>query len=379
VIEVRVPDIGDFADVPIIEVLVEPGAAVEAEDPLITLESDKATMDVPSPAAGVIDEIAVKVGDKVSQGTLIARLDAKEEESRSTATAKEPAAPEQPVAASRGGTAPVEQEEPEKAFRDVPAKSAGGRAAPAETEEPARPFEEQPPATPRKEHGGPTATVPPPAEASAPPAAVDEQAFRTAHASPGVRKLARELGVDLGRVAGTGPKSRILPQDLYNFVKSAIAGAAAPARFAGSLLQLDFGERDQRKSVSIVDAAPGMPARVREVPITAGRRLLDVHGTLDEVLARGREAGDAYVRAFVATDGPVPGIADRIRTELPNALDVHLVYDRDRREPPSGPPVSALAPREQFLAYYRSAHGADPEAALLEAFDELLAAEGEGA
>src|SRR5881275_2776000 len=105
VLEVLVPDIGDFTDVPVIEILVKPGDEVAAEAPLVTLESDKATMDVPSPSAGVIREIAVKVGDKVSQGTLLARLDAKEKESRS-ATDREPAAPEQPVAESRGGVAP---------------------------------------------------------------------------------------------------------------------------------------------------------------------------------------------------------------------------------------------------------------------------------
>ena len=106
--DVLVPDIGDFKDVPVIEILVKPGDEVAAEAPLVTLESDKATLDVPSPSAGVIREIAVKVGDKVSQGTLLARLDAKEKESRSAATNREPAAPEQPVAESRGGVAPVD-------------------------------------------------------------------------------------------------------------------------------------------------------------------------------------------------------------------------------------------------------------------------------
>src|SRR5437868_8149478 len=122
-IEVKVPDIGDFKDIPVIEVLVKPGDAVEKETPLITLESDKATMEVPSPAAGTVREVAVKVGDKVSEGTLVVRLDAKEGQARAApppekrgdgadkraATPGKPAAPEQPVAASRGGTAPVEQ------------------------------------------------------------------------------------------------------------------------------------------------------------------------------------------------------------------------------------------------------------------------------
>src|SRR5205085_2842155 len=137
---------------------------------------------------------------------------------------------EQPVAASRGGVEPVEQEEPEKSFREAPAKSAGGKAPPVEIEEPDWSFEEQPPPTPRKEYGGPTATAPPPrAEPSVAPPGIDEQAFQRAHAGPGVRKLARELGADLGRTTGTGPKGRTPPEDLYTFVKSLITGAAAPA------------------------------------------------------------------------------------------------------------------------------------------------------
>ncbi|HET9754616.1 MAG TPA: biotin/lipoyl-containing protein, partial [Myxococcales bacterium] len=211
--DVLVPDIGDFKDIPVIEVLVKPGDEIAAEAPLITLESDKATMDVPSPAAGTVRELAVKVGDKVSQGTLVLRLDAKE--ARSAATQEKPAAPEQPVAASRGGTAPSEEVAPERAFREQPS-------------------EEKPPPTPRKEYGGPTETVPPPRqEPSVAPPVIDEEAFHKAHAGPGVRKLARELGVDLGRVKGGGPKGRILTQDVHAFVKSVMTGAAAGAAPGG--------------------------------------------------------------------------------------------------------------------------------------------------
>ncbi|HEY6909659.1 MAG TPA: dihydrolipoyllysine-residue acetyltransferase [Myxococcales bacterium] len=211
--DVLVPDIGDFKDIPVIEVLVKPGDEIAAEAPLITLESDKATMDVPSPAAGTVRELAVKVGDKVSQGTLVLRLDAKE--ARSAATQEKPAAPEQPVAASRGGTAPSEEVAPERAFREQPS-------------------EEKPPPTPRKEYGGPTETVPPPRrEPSVAPPVIDEEAFHKAHAGPGVRKLARELGVDLGRVKGGGPKGRILTQDVHAFVKSVMTGAAAGAAPSG--------------------------------------------------------------------------------------------------------------------------------------------------
>jgi exonuclease SbcD len=156
----------------------------------------------------------------------------------------------------------------------------------------------------------------------------------------------------------------------------AVKGSPAPARYAGSLLQLDFGEAGQRKSVSIVDAAPGKPAKVREVALASGRALADVRGTLDEVIARGGELGDAYLRVFVSTDGPVPGIADRVREELPNALDVHLVYERAEHET-TGDPVSSLHPRDQFVAYYRQQHGAEPPEPILEAFDEVLADETE--
>ena len=226
--DVKVPDIGDFKDVPVIEVLVKPGDQIAAEAPLVTLESDKATMEVPSPAAGVVREVAVKVGDKVSEGSLIARLDAKERESRSGAKPQEPATPEQPVAASRAGTPPVEHVEPEKPFREAPAKADGRQAPSVDRAEPQKSSVEQP--TPRKEYGGPTATIPPPwDEPPLAPAVIDEEAFQKAHAGPGVRKLARELGVDLGRASGSGPKGRILGADVYKFVKSVMTGAAAPA------------------------------------------------------------------------------------------------------------------------------------------------------
>ncbi|MFN2545828.1 MAG: 2-oxo acid dehydrogenase subunit E2 [Myxococcales bacterium] len=215
-----VPDIGDFKDIPVIEVLVKAGDKIAAEAPLVTLESDKATMDVPSPAAGVVKEVKVKVGDKVSQGTLIAVLEeeasglapqtsAKKADEKRAATPEKPAAPEQPVAESRGGTAPAEIVQPQAGFQ-----------------------------TPRKDYGGPTETLPPPLTERPPsvaPPVIDEQAFHKAHAGPGVRKLAREFGVDLGRVTGSGPKGRIVPEDIQKFVKSVMTGAAsAPAPVAGA-------------------------------------------------------------------------------------------------------------------------------------------------
>jgi pyruvate dehydrogenase E2 component (dihydrolipoamide acetyltransferase) len=180
-IEVKVPDIGDYKDVPVIEVLVKPGDAVGKEASLLTLESDKATMEVPSPAAGVVQDVRVKVGDKVSQGTLILMLEAGAEASAAAA----PAAPVAPPAAA-------------------PAVPTAAPAAPAPAPQPAAP--PQPAASP-------TAALEP----------VDEAGFRNAHASPSVRRFARELGVDLAKVTGSGPKGRILKDDVQGYVKTELA------------------------------------------------------------------------------------------------------------------------------------------------------------
>ncbi|HEX2267020.1 MAG TPA: exonuclease SbcCD subunit D C-terminal domain-containing protein, partial [Actinomycetota bacterium] len=126
------------------------------------------------------------------------------------------------------------------------------------------------------------------------------------------------------------------------------------------------------KSVAIVEAEAGRPAKVRDVPLSAGRRLVDVEGTLDEVLERGGALGDAYLRVFVQTDGPVPGLNERVRDALPHAVDVQLRYERQGTTP-DGPSLSSLQPREQFLSYYRREHGVEevPDD-LLAAFDEVL-------
>src|SRR5919197_6476198 len=121
----------------------------------------------------------------------------------------------------------------------------------------------------------------------------------------------------------------------------AVKGAPSPTRYAGSLLQLDFGETEQTKSVTIVEASAGRPAKVREVALSSGRRLLDVEGTLDEVLAKGANLADAYLRVFVDTDGPVPGIAEQVRDALPNAVDVSLRYER-QESASEGAPLSSL-------------------------------------
>ena len=188
--EVKVPDIGDFNDVPVIEVHVKPGDAVNPDDPLITLESDKATMDVPSPAAGAVADVLVKVGDQVSEGTPILML--------------------QPGDGAM--TAPpslVEQQEP-----------------PPDATRPSGPAAVPAPA--------PTAaaTTPPPAAAPAPAApAAGAPDVVGAHAGPSVRRMAREFGIDLGAITGTGPKGRITKEDLLSFLRGP-AQAPAPAAAA---------------------------------------------------------------------------------------------------------------------------------------------------
>jgi len=194
-LEVKVPDIGDFSDVPVIEVLVKPGDTIARDAPLVTLESDKATMEVPSPAAGVIQSVSVKVGDKVGEGTPLLLLEAAE----AAASAPAPSA-----AAASSSTAP-------------PSSSTAAVGAPA------TPQEQVPPSS----HAGEAGSNGPESHPVLRLEHVDEAGFRKAHASPAVRKFARELGVDLARVTGSGPKERILVEDVQAFVKQAIGSRAA--------------------------------------------------------------------------------------------------------------------------------------------------------
>jgi pyruvate dehydrogenase E2 component (dihydrolipoamide acetyltransferase) len=206
-IEVKVPDIGDFKDVPVIEVLVKPGDAVKKDDSLITLESDKATMEVPAPSSGTVKDIRVKVGDKVSEGVAILTLDAE-----AKATAPSPAST--PAKAGAPLPAPAAAKPaPPPVPTPAPAAAAPGAKAPApsaaEAEAPITPSraepERQPPA-----HGVP------------------------AHASPGVRRFARELGVEVALVKGSGPKGRILKEDIQSFVKQSLAGPGLGTAGAGA-------------------------------------------------------------------------------------------------------------------------------------------------
>jgi len=149
-----------------------------------------------------------------------------------------------------------------------------------------------------------------------------------------------------------------------------VKGAAADTRYCGSLLQLDFGERGQDKSVLVVEGAPGKPPKVTEIPIEAGRKLVEVDSTLDDLDRHAAQVGDAYVRVNLSIESPVPGIADRVREILPNALDIRLVLP-ERDEAAAVTSLRSLDPRSQFVSYYSAAHEADPADELLAAFDRV--------
>ncbi|QDX80045.1 dihydrolipoyllysine-residue acetyltransferase [Denitratisoma sp. DHT3] len=212
-LEVKVPDIGDFGAIPVIEIHVKAGDAVAAEDSLITLESDKATMDVPAPAAGTVKEVRIGLGDKVSEGTVIMVLEADTALPASAPPAAQPVA-QAPVVASV-------------------IASAEPSAPPAEDREDElgrfRPAEQEPILAPSPSH------VPSPGQMAA-----EMMGGHKAHASPSVRAYARELGVEVGRLTGSGPKGRILREDVQRYVKGLVSGAASasPAPTAAGGLNL---------------------------------------------------------------------------------------------------------------------------------------------
>jgi pyruvate dehydrogenase E2 component (dihydrolipoamide acetyltransferase) len=180
-----VPDIGDFEDVDVIEVHINKGDEIAKDDPLVTLETDKAAMDVPALVGGRIESVLVKVGDKVSEGASLAIVEAVVEADAGDTVAEAPALPERPAPAAEPATSPEPLSPP-----------------------PTQTFSRE---------------LPP----------INEAGFARAHASPSVRKLARELGVDLAQVKGSGPKNRVLHDDVKAFVKAILTGqAAAPAAAA---------------------------------------------------------------------------------------------------------------------------------------------------
>jgi len=203
--DILVPDIGEFDAVEVIEVLVKSGDAVSVEDPLLTMESDKASMDVPSPFSGTVKTVKIKAGDKVSQNDLILTLVVKELETAVTETSAETENSE--------ATAPETKD-------IVSTRKSESTSSGAVSKEPAR--------------------RPPPIVMS-----VNQKSFLRAHASPSIRKFARELGVDLSQVHGSGRKERITKEDVQEFVKQALGGTASGTA-AGSgiptMPEIDFSK-----------------------------------------------------------------------------------------------------------------------------------------
>jgi pyruvate dehydrogenase E2 component (dihydrolipoamide acetyltransferase) len=210
-----VPDLGDFADVEVIDVLVKPGDEVAAEQGLVTLETEKASMDVPAPLAGTVLEVKVKKGSRVNAGDPVAVLRASAADSAVGSGASAGAAP------STGGARPAVGATSEAATSDkATGSSAAASAAP----------DSGPAPGPASTARSPRAPSPEPRAAGPSAVSVAPTSFGEAHASPSVRKLARELGVELGRVHGSGHKSRVTADDVKAFVKEIMrAGAAAPA------------------------------------------------------------------------------------------------------------------------------------------------------
>ena len=210
--EARVPDIGDDKDVPVIEVLVKPGDTVSKDQGLVTLESDKATMEVPAPFDGVVREVKVKVGDELSEGSVVALIEPAAE------------AADKPSAKAEAKPAQKTEEKPESRAEAAPEAKPEPKSEPEPKSGPVQP------STPAMNAGNP----------HSPPVTFDAEALmpgKVPHASPAVRLFARELGVDLGQVSGSARGGRISKEDVQAYVKSVMAGGGA-ARAGGGGLDL---------------------------------------------------------------------------------------------------------------------------------------------
>jgi len=223
--DIPVPDIGDFDEVEVIEVLVSPGDTIAAEDSLITLESDKASMEIPSPEGGTVKEVKVKVGQKVKEGDTILTLEPAAEGGGETAADDEGGEETEERAEE---TPPEEKKEPEE-----DAASAEQKTEKAEkSDRDSAPAGEEP--TERATSG----------PRSSPTAHIEQEKHLKAHASPGVRRFARELGVDLTQVQGSGRKGRILKDDVKSHVKQTLEAPAAAGGGLGvpPMPEVDFSE-----------------------------------------------------------------------------------------------------------------------------------------
>jgi len=225
--EIPVPDIGDFDEVEVVEVLVSKGDQVAIDDSLITLESDKASMEIPAPVAGVVQELKVAPGAKIGTGAIILTLEIGEGADAPEETAE--GAPREQTAAppAKETEKKTEIEKPSKAGSSEPESSKAESSSKGKQESPAP-------------------------GASADLGEIDEKGFAAAHASPAVRRFARELGVDLGKVEGGGRKGRILKEDVQGFVKKALSGGAPGASGAFALPSMPsvdfsrFGEIEEK-------------------------------------------------------------------------------------------------------------------------------------
>jgi pyruvate dehydrogenase E2 component (dihydrolipoamide acetyltransferase) len=286
---IAVPDLGDFSDVEIIEVHVKDGDEIGVEDPLITLETDKAAMDVPSTAAGRIESVLVKVGDRVSEGSEIAIVQASD--GAKTEERAEPAA----------GEAPKKKREPEPAAQQ-PARKPAAKVADV-----------------------PRRSLP----------AIDEAGFSRAHASPSVRKLARELGVDLASVRGSGDKNRILHDDVKAFVKEILTGGVTGTALpkVPSVDFAKFGEIEQEPLTRIQKiAGPRLQASWINLPHVTQHDLADITALEEkrqELKGPAKERGISLtilafiVRACVATLKEFPKANASLAED-----GAHLVYKK---------------------------------------------------
>lgn len=221
-IEIKVPDIGGFDQVPVIEVLVSTGDTVAKDDSLVTLESDKATMEVPSSAAGTISKLSVKVGDEVTEGDVIATIEVDDEQAGGGAEDQQET-DAKPPARDQSDNDTVDK-------HDGAAKTASGQSSSAALDE-------------TQNSGGPSAKQAQQGSISTSAQSAADNTSHTAHASPGVRKLARKLEVDLDQVTATGRKGRITEADLHEHIRARISGGSSttgvdmPAR-----KQIDFSK-----------------------------------------------------------------------------------------------------------------------------------------
>ena len=320
VTQVTVPDIGDFTDVDVVEVHVEPGQEVAENDPLITLETDKATMDVPAPSGGVVREVLLKVGDKASMGTAVIALEAA---SSNGSGAAEPAAAEGPPAPTSEDAGARSEPAAPSAVRTAVAAEASGREA----------------------------SAPPPPKEPAAPSPEDGPVY----ASPSVRRLAREFGVDLSQVTGSGRGGRIVPEDVEAFVAgdgaaaaaaAPAAAAAAPAPPSGEEERVPLTRIQQRSAANLAAAWQTIPhvTHHEDADITeleAFRKQLnaeqsDVKVTMVALLLKASSATlDAFPRFASSLDGDALIVKPQrhlgFAADTPNGLVVPVIHDVNRK------------------------------------------------